>query len=111
MNEQVMWRDYNVTFVNAKRAEEMGLANAKWYSCPISRAELKELVKRRDGPAIRDTAIWLAAFIVSGVAGYFTWGTWWAVPCFIVYGVLYGASTELALARMRPRHRLQDHAG
>ena len=94
MNEQVMWRDYEVTFVNAKRAEEMGLANAEWYRCPIPRAELKELMKRRDGPAIRDTAIWFAAFIVSGVAGYFAWGTWWAVPFFIVYGVLYGASTD-----------------
>ena len=55
---------------------------------------MKELVKRRDGPALRDTAIWLAAFIASGVAGYFAWGTWWAVPCFLVYGVLYGGSTD-----------------
>ena len=35
MNEQVLWRDYNVTFVNAKRAEEMGLANARCYSRAI----------------------------------------------------------------------------
>ena len=33
---------------------------------------------------------------------------WWCVPFFFAYGVLYGSSTRLALARMRPRHRLQD---
>jgi fatty acid desaturase len=51
-------------------------------------------MQRSDGPAIRDTAIWAGALIVSGVAGYFAWGTWWAVPCFLVYGVLYGGATD-----------------
>ena len=38
--------------------------------------------------------IWFAAFIVSGGLGYYFWGTWAAVPFFIVYGVLYGSSTD-----------------
>ena len=44
--------------------------------------------------AIRDTLIWFAAFIVSGGLGYYFWGSWAAVPFFIIYGVLYGSSTD-----------------
>ena len=51
-------------------------------------------MQRSDGPAIRDTIIWLAAFAVFGAGGYVFWGTWWAVPFFICYGVLYGSSTD-----------------
>jgi fatty acid desaturase len=69
----------------------MGLGSAEWYRSPIPRKQLKELMQRSDGPAIRDTAIWLGAMAASGIAGYFAWGTWWAVPCFLVYGVLYGS--------------------
>ena len=28
------------------------------------------------------------------VAGAWFWGTWWCVPFFFVYGVLYGSSTD-----------------
>jgi fatty acid desaturase len=75
-------------------AVERGLATATWYSCPIPRKRLKELMQRRDGPAIRDTIIWFAAFAVTGGLGYLSWGTWWAVPCFIAYGALYGSSSD-----------------
>jgi fatty acid desaturase len=51
-------------------------------------------MKRTDGPALRDTVIWLGALIAAGVGGYFTWGTWWSVPCFLIYGVLYGSATD-----------------
>ena len=87
-------RDYSLIGRDTKRAEETGLAVAEWYHTPIPRARLKELMKRSDGPAIRDTAIWIGAFLVSGIGGYLTWGTWWCVPFFIVYGVLYGSSSD-----------------
>ena len=107
MNEQVLWRDYNVTYVNAKRAEEMGLANAEWYSCAISRAEMKELMQRRDGPAIRDTIIWFAAFIVSGSPAISPGAPGGRAVLPRLRRALWRLD-RLALARMRPRHRLQD---
>jgi fatty acid desaturase len=87
-------RDYSLIGRDSALAKENGLAAAEWYACPIPRKELKELMRRKDGPALRDTAIWLAAFLVSGGLGYLAWGTWWAVPCFLVYGVLYGSSSD-----------------
>jgi fatty acid desaturase len=87
-------RDYSLIGRDSALAKENGLAAAEWYQCPIPRKELKELMRRKDGPALRDTAIWFAAFLVSGGLGYLAWGTWWAVPCFLVYGVLYGSSSD-----------------
>ena len=87
-------RDYSLIGAETRRAEERGLASAEWYATPIPRKQLKELMKRSDGPAIRDTAIWIAALILFGGAGVYFWGHWLAVPCFIVYGVLYGSSSD-----------------
>ena len=51
-------------------------------------------MRREDGPAIRDTLIWFAALIVSGGLGCYFWGTWAAVPFFIIYGAIYGGSSD-----------------
>ena len=95
MSDGLVRRDYSLVGDQAKLAVEHGLANAQWYASPIPRERLKALMKRSDGPAIRDTIIWFAAFVVTGGAGYLLWGTWWAVPAFLAYGVLYGSSTDL----------------
>jgi len=94
MAEAAVARDYALNEANDKHARAAGLVSAEWYHPAIPRAQLKALMARRDWPAIRDTIIWVAAFVVSGVAGYLTWGTWWTVPCFAVYGLLYGGSTD-----------------
>ena len=51
-------------------------------------------MRRDDQPAIRDTLIWFAALIVSGGLGYVFWGSWAAVPFFLIYGVLYGSASD-----------------
>ncbi|WP_135556602.1 fatty acid desaturase family protein [Paenibacillus cymbidii] len=89
--QNVPKRDYSLTGPENKRAEERGLAAADWYSSPIPRAKMKELMKRRNGPAIRDTIIWFAALAGFGYLAYLSWGTWWAVPAFLVYGILYAS--------------------
>jgi len=85
---------YSLTGLDGQRAKEAGLAGAQWYSCPIPRKRLKELMKRSDQPAIRDTAIWLGAMVLFGGLGAWFWGTWLAVPFFLCYGVLYGSATD-----------------
>ena len=73
---------------------ESGLAAAEWYHTDIPRKQMKELMKRADGPAIRDTLIWFGCLVVFGGLGICFWGTWWCVPFFLVYGVLYGSSSD-----------------
>jgi fatty acid desaturase len=94
MGEAAPGRDYALTGPERERAIAAGLAGARWYSCPVPRQQLKALMQRRDGPALRDTAIWLALLAGSGAAGALAWGSWWAVPAFLVYGVLYGSSGD-----------------
>ncbi len=84
-------RDYSLTGPENIRAQEKGLVAAEWYTSPIPRKRLKELMKRKDGPAIRDTLLWFAALIGAGILAYHAWGTWWAVPAFFLYGVLYAS--------------------
>ncbi|MDP0978041.1 hypothetical protein, partial [Klebsiella pneumoniae] len=77
--------DYSLTGPEAARAAEKGLVSASWYQSPISRKRMKELMQRRDGPALRDTAIWFAALFATGFGGYWFWGSWACVPFFIAY--------------------------
>ena len=74
-------RDYSLAGESTREAVDSGLVGSDWYRSPISSDTLKALAQRTDGPAIRDTIVWLAALLVSGVGGVLTWGSWWCVPC------------------------------
>jgi fatty acid desaturase len=87
-------RDYGLVGIEATLAEQRGLAQARPYACPIDSSQLRQLLRRRDLPAARDTALWLAALAISGALGIHFWGSAWAVPCFAVYGILYGSAAD-----------------
>ena len=87
-------RDYSLLGQDGKLAVENGLAAAEWYHTDISRKEMKELMQRKDGPAIRDTSIWFALLVVTAAAGILLWGTWWSIPFILAYGVLYGSASD-----------------
>jgi fatty acid desaturase len=59
-------RDYSLVGKNTELAISNGLANAKWYTSPVPREQMRVLLERRDGPAIRDTLLWFALLIVFG---------------------------------------------
>jgi fatty acid desaturase len=94
MSSTVKRRDYSLTGPEGKLAKDKGLVEAEWYTCTIPRKRLKELMKRKDGPAIRDTLVWFALLVGSGVLAYHSWGTWWAIPAFAIYGILYGSVSD-----------------
>lgn len=87
-------RDYSLIGRDSRRAVEIGLASAEWYHTEIPRKTMKELMKRSDGPAMRDTLIWLGALVLFGAGGAYFWGSWWCVPFFLCYGVLYGSAGD-----------------
>lgn len=87
-------RDYSLTGPEAAKAVDRGLAGATWYQSPVPRKRLKALMQRRNGPALRDTALWLLALALSGYGGYRFWGSAACVPFFLVYGVLYGTAAN-----------------
>jgi hypothetical protein len=73
-----------------------GEVEAEWFSARIDRKKLKALMRRTDGPAIRQFGLWLIILIASGAGAVATWGTWWCVPFFAVYGVMYSVSDHHA---------------
>ncbi len=85
---------YSLVGPEGPRAVAAGLTSGAWYRTEVPRKRMKELMRRTDQPALRDTAIWLGLMLVSGVAGGLLWGSWAALPCFLVYGVLYGSSGD-----------------
>jgi fatty acid desaturase len=69
MRGGVTQRDYSLVGRDGQLALDRGLAGADWYRSPIPRKRLKELMQRRDGPAVRDTLLWFAALGLTGGLG------------------------------------------
>src|SRR5690349_266909 len=92
----VQLTDYSLVGVNSKLAVEKGLAEADWYQSPVPREVMRELLERRDGPAIRDTIIWFGLLGLFGYLGFVLWQmhSWWAILPFMGYGIIYGSTSD-----------------
>lgn len=69
---------------------------AEWFSAKVDRKEFKQLIKRSDAAGLRHFGIWLALLVGSGIVAYLTWDTWWCIPAFIVYGLVYSMADHHA---------------
>lgn len=85
---------YTLNRENSDRAVELGLAEAEWYQCPVPRETLRHLLVRKDGPAIRDTAVWLGLILGTAVLTVMLWGSWWAVLPYLAYAALYASTAD-----------------
>ena len=87
-------KDYDLVGEQAALTVEKGLADAKWYATPVPKEQMRALLERRDGPAVRDTLLWFALLLASGLAALALWGTWWAIIPFLIYGALYASTSD-----------------
>lgn len=87
-------RDYSLLGEDGRRAVETGLAAAEWYHTDVPRAEMKELMRRSDMPALRDTALWLGSMAAFAGLGVALWPSWLSLPFWLAYGVLYGSASD-----------------
>ena len=101
-------RDYSLLGNDGKLAVERGLSQVEWYLSPVPRKRMKELMRRRNGPAIRDTHPVVRAADLHGRDGGHP------VSLVVVGPVLprlrraVRSASGFALARVRPRHGVQD---
>ncbi|RWO94300.1 MAG: fatty acid desaturase [Mesorhizobium sp.] len=86
--------DYSLTGHSARRAVEAGLVAAEWYHPEVPRKLMKELMQRSDQPAVRHTLMWLALHVIFAAGGILFWGSWWALPFWFAYGVIYGSGCD-----------------
>ena len=61
----------------------------KWWRPKIDRKQLKELHKTKNFPASLNTIIYFSTLILLGYLAYLSWGTWYSVPAFLIYGTFY----------------------
>lgn len=87
-------RDYSLLGEDGRRAVETGLAAAEWYHTEVPRKVMKELMQRSDAPAIRDTVLLYGLMVFFAGMGITLWPTWWSVPFWLAYGVLYGSASD-----------------
>ena len=88
---------YSLTGPENQAAVEAGLAGGDWFRSAVPRKRMKELMKRSDYPAVRDTAIWIGLILLFaglGITFWTVWHSWWAVPFFLAYGLLYGSTSD-----------------
>ena len=89
-----MPRDYSLIGPDAQRAVDAGLVTEHWYRTPIDRKEMKALMRRSDGPAIRDTAILFGLMVIFAGIAIALMPSSWSLPFWLAYGVLYGSAMD-----------------
>ena len=67
---------------------------ANWYKPTIERKKLRDLSKRKDWPGLLHFFIYFISLFLSGYFAYLTWGTWWTVFWFFIYGSIYAFSVS-----------------
>jgi len=94
LNQPPTHLNYSLTGLDSARAIERGLAEAEWYQTPVPRAVMRQLLERRDGPAIWDTLIWFGLMLGSGYATCLLWPSWWSLLPYMIYAVIYGSTSD-----------------
>lgn len=87
-------RRYSLIGPCSAQAAQQGLVAAQWYHTTIPRSRMKQLMRRTDAHACRDTALWFALLAAFGFGGFWFWGTWACVPFFLGYGLLYASASD-----------------
>jgi fatty acid desaturase len=87
-------RNYSLLGAEAEKAVQKGLVAAQWYHTEVARKDMKDLMQRSNQPALRDTIIWIGSMIVLGTIAALVYPSWWSLPVFLAYGVLYASASD-----------------
>lgn len=91
---KVRLQDYSLVGEDSRLAIEKGLAEAAWYTPPVPKDKMRELLARRDWPAIRDCLIYFGLIGGFGWATWALWGGGWALLPIMCYGVLWASASD-----------------
>ena len=64
----------------------------EWFTCSITKQEMKVLLARDDRHAWLNVVGWLALMAGSGALAFFLYPTAWAIPAFLLYGLIYSTN-------------------
>ena len=67
----------------------------KWYRPKFDKEVIKELSKKSDIEGLLHVTIFFCVLLVLAILAYLTWGTWWSVLWFFIYGNIYCFSNPI----------------
>ena len=67
----------------------------KWFRCDVDKREFKKLCIKSDYQGWKHMIIYFTTLFLFGYLAYATWGTWWALLFFWLYGTVWGCSDAL----------------
>ena len=73
----------------------MNLELVHWYKCSVDKKILKELSKRSNWQGIKHIFLYFLILLFSGYMAFITWGTWWTIFWFLIYGNIYTFSNPI----------------
>jgi Na+-transporting NADH:ubiquinone oxidoreductase subunit F len=85
---------YALTHENSQKAIKAGLAEANWYTTPVSRDVMRATLERKDFPAIRDTIIWFGLMSICAWAFATYSFSYLGMMAYGIYAVLYGTASD-----------------
>lgn len=65
-----------------------------WYRTDVDPAAIRALMVKSDAIALRDTLLWLAALLICATIAVALWPSWWSLPFWLIYGVMYGSASD-----------------
>ena len=75
----------------------------KWHHCEVDKQEFVKLLQKSDYQGFKHMFIFFGSLFIFGYLAYATWGTWWSLLFFLVYGCLLYTSPsprDATLSRM-----------
>ena len=73
----------------------MNLELVHWYKCSLDKKILKEFSKRSNWQGIKHIFLYFLILLFSGYMAFITWGTWWTIFWFLIYGNIYTFSNPI----------------
>ena len=67
----------------------------KWYRPKVDKEKFKQLCEKSDWAGFKHVFIFFSALIFFGYLAYATWGTWWSLLFFLIYGNIYACSDSI----------------
>ena len=86
----------------------MNIDMNSWYKVDVDRREFKKLAARSDARGLLQVGGFLGLVVATGVLAYFSLGTMWVVPAFMLYGTVFAFSLSNHL--LKTLHAFADDA-
>ena len=67
----------------------------KWHHCTVDKQEFVKLLQKSDYQGFKHMFIFFGSLILFGYLAYATWGTWWTVLFFFIYGNIWNCADPI----------------